>query len=46
MKDLVGSALLVSGDLTSGGRLWTAVLEEESDATEIFHLHQVVEDLT
>ena len=38
MKDLVGSALLVSGDLRRRGGLGAPILQEESDTSKIFHL--------
>ena len=38
MEDLVGGALLVSPHLVRGGVLGTAVLQQEGDAAQIFHL--------
>ena len=47
MKDLVGSALLVSGDLRRRGGLGAPILQEESDTSKIFHLKKrLVETLS
>lgn len=40
MKDLVGGALLVSGDLSRSSGLRASILQEESDAAKIFHLQK------
>ena len=46
MKDLIGSALLVSGDLRSCSWLRAPILQEESDSSKIFHLQKGLETMS
>ena len=45
MNDLIGSALLISGDLRSSSWLRAPILQEESDTAKILHLQKDLETL-